>query len=218
MVWPWILAVLSATLPLPSSTLANVWAKPSFTAWNALFSSSTRSAETTVLARVATALRTIGNGTIGLRRFGQPSSKQGAGQPEPPRIPPFFPPPDGPRRQLLPGPPGRAGHCCRRPPASPGSVLSPGGLPGARPMHAPTPTAAPIPDFATFRPEHFRWALDGKVATITLDRPDRKNPLTFGSYAELRDTFRALTYADQVNSVVITGAGSNFCSRGDLPG
>ena len=83
-------------------------------------------------------------------------------------------------------------------------------------MHAPTPTAAPIPDIATFRPEHFRWALDGKVATITLDRPDRKNPLTFGSYAELRDTFRALTYADQVKSVVITGAGGNFCSGGDV--
>ena len=78
------------------------------------------------------------------------------------------------------------------------------------------PTAAQTPDFATFRPEHFRWALDGKVATITLDRPDRKNPLTFGSYAELRDTFRALTYADQVKSVVITGAGGNFCSGGDV--
>jgi enoyl-CoA hydratase/carnithine racemase len=71
-------------------------------------------------------------------------------------------------------------------------------------------------DFARYRPEHFRWALDGKVATITLDRPDRKNPLTFGSYAELRDTFRALTTADQVKAVVITGAGGNFCSGGDV--
>src|SRR5260221_10595687 len=145
MVWPWILAVLSATLPLPSSTLANVWAKPSFTAWNALFSSSTRSAETTVLARVATALRTIGNGTIGLPRFGQPSSKQGAGQPETRRIPPFFPPPDGPRRQLLPGPPGRAGHCCRRPPAGPGSVLSPGGAPRSPPHARPPAHRGPPP-------------------------------------------------------------------------
>jgi enoyl-CoA hydratase/carnithine racemase len=71
-------------------------------------------------------------------------------------------------------------------------------------------------DVTRYQPAHFRWALDGKVATITLDRPDRKNPLTFGSYAELRDTFRALTYADAVKTVVITGAGGNFCSGGDV--
>ncbi|MBV8170240.1 MAG: enoyl-CoA hydratase family protein [Alphaproteobacteria bacterium] len=71
-------------------------------------------------------------------------------------------------------------------------------------------------DFARYQPEHFRWALAGKVATITLDRPDRKNPLTFGAYAELRDTFRALTHADGVKAVVITGAGGNFCSGGDV--
>jgi enoyl-CoA hydratase/carnithine racemase len=69
---------------------------------------------------------------------------------------------------------------------------------------------------ASFKPEHFRWQVDGKVATITLDRPDRKNPLTFESYAELRDTFRALTYVDDVKVVVITGAGGNFCSGGDV--
>ena len=71
-------------------------------------------------------------------------------------------------------------------------------------------------DFARFEPQHFLWSLDGKVATITLNRPERKNPLTFESYAELRDTFRALTYADAVKVVVVTGAGGNFCSGGDV--
>ncbi len=71
-------------------------------------------------------------------------------------------------------------------------------------------------DAASFEPKHFRWSLDGKVATITLNRPERKNPLTFESYAELRDTFRRLTYADAVKTVVVTGAGGNFCSGGDV--
>ncbi|MGE0717694.1 MAG: enoyl-CoA hydratase family protein [Alphaproteobacteria bacterium] len=71
-------------------------------------------------------------------------------------------------------------------------------------------------DFATYRPQHFLWSLEGKVATITLNRPERKNPLTFESYAELRDTFRALAYADAVKTVVVTGAGGNFCSGGDV--
>ena len=71
-------------------------------------------------------------------------------------------------------------------------------------------------DAATFRPEHFLWACDAGVATITLNRPERKNPLTFESYAELRDTFRALTDAPDVKAVVITGAGGNFCSGGDV--
>ena len=71
-------------------------------------------------------------------------------------------------------------------------------------------------DFASFRPQHFQWQLDGKVATVTLNRPERKNPLTLESYAELRDTFRDLVYADGVKSVVITGAGGNFCSGGDV--
>jgi enoyl-CoA hydratase/carnithine racemase len=69
---------------------------------------------------------------------------------------------------------------------------------------------------ADFRPEHFLWHFDNGVATITLNRPERKNPLTFESYAELRDTFRALCYADEVKTVVITGAGGNFCSGGDV--
>ncbi|BBK41671.1 enoyl-CoA hydratase [Allostella vacuolata] len=71
-------------------------------------------------------------------------------------------------------------------------------------------------DFATYQPRHFLWQLEGKVATITLNRPERKNPLTFESYAELRDTFRELAYADAVKTVVVTGAGGNFCSGGDV--
>ncbi len=65
---------------------------------------------------------------------------------------------------------------------------------------------------------HFRWDADpdGKVAMITLDRPDKKNPLTFDAYAELRDLFRALAYASDVKAVVVTGAGGNFCSGGDV--
>lgn len=71
-------------------------------------------------------------------------------------------------------------------------------------------------DAASFRPQHFLWDFAGKVATITLNRTQRKNPLTFESYAELRDTFRALNDAGEVKTVVITGAGGNFCSGGDV--
>ncbi|HLL46774.1 MAG TPA: enoyl-CoA hydratase family protein [Longimicrobiaceae bacterium] len=66
------------------------------------------------------------------------------------------------------------------------------------------------------RPVHFRWETDGPVATVTLSRPERKNPLTFESYAELRDTFRQLAFATDVKVVVLTGAGKNFCSGGDV--
>ncbi|MFQ5939738.1 MAG: enoyl-CoA hydratase family protein [Alphaproteobacteria bacterium] len=69
---------------------------------------------------------------------------------------------------------------------------------------------------AELKPDHFRWDVAGRVATITLNRPDRKNPLTFESYAELRDTFRKLAHAEDVRAVVITGAGGNFCSGGDV--
>jgi enoyl-CoA hydratase/carnithine racemase len=69
---------------------------------------------------------------------------------------------------------------------------------------------------SAYRPEHFLWAFDAGVATVTLDRPERKNPLTFDSYAELRDLFRALVYAPEVKAVVITGSGGNFCSGGDV--
>lgn len=64
--------------------------------------------------------------------------------------------------------------------------------------------------------EHFDWRTEGAVATITLNRPERKNPLTFDSYAELRETFRDLVYADDIGAVVITGAGGNFCAGGDV--
>jgi len=69
---------------------------------------------------------------------------------------------------------------------------------------------------AGLAPTHFQWKVDQGVATVTLHRPERKNPLTFESYAELRDTFRALRYADDVHAVILTGAGGNFCSGGDV--
>ena len=69
---------------------------------------------------------------------------------------------------------------------------------------------------ADLRPVHFRWDVDGPVATVTLSRPERKNPLTFESYAELRDTFRQLAFATDVKVVVLTGAGENYCSGGDV--
>jgi enoyl-CoA hydratase/carnithine racemase len=69
---------------------------------------------------------------------------------------------------------------------------------------------------ADYQAEHFLWALAGGVATITLNRPERKNPLTFDSYVELRDLFGQLKYAPDVHAVVVTGAGSNFCSGGDV--
>jgi enoyl-CoA hydratase/carnithine racemase len=69
---------------------------------------------------------------------------------------------------------------------------------------------------ASYSPKHFRWSLKDWVATITLSRPERKNPLTFESYAELRDTFLALDRAPAVKAVVITGAQGNFCSGGDV--
>jgi enoyl-CoA hydratase/carnithine racemase len=66
------------------------------------------------------------------------------------------------------------------------------------------------------RPSHFGWRVAGRVATITLDRPERKNPLTFESYAELTATFRALATVGAIRAVVITGAGGNFSSGGDV--
>jgi len=64
--------------------------------------------------------------------------------------------------------------------------------------------------------KHFLWRSEGKVGVITLNRPDRKNPLTFDSYAELRDFFRALDREPSIRTVVITGEGGNFCSGGDV--
>ncbi|MGF1550616.1 MAG: enoyl-CoA hydratase family protein [Sphingomonadaceae bacterium] len=68
----------------------------------------------------------------------------------------------------------------------------------------------------SYAPEHFRWSFAQGVATVTLDRPERKNPLTFESYAELRETFRALAHAGDVRAVIVTGAGGNFSSGGDV--
>jgi enoyl-CoA hydratase/carnithine racemase len=69
---------------------------------------------------------------------------------------------------------------------------------------------------SSFAAEHFLWHFAEGVATITLNRPERKNPLTFESYAELRDTFRALVYARELKAVVVAGAGGNFSSGGDV--
>jgi enoyl-CoA hydratase/carnithine racemase len=69
---------------------------------------------------------------------------------------------------------------------------------------------------AELRPSSFRWEVRDRVGTITLSRPERKNPLTFESYAELRDTLWQLVYADDVKALVITGEGENFCSGGDV--
>jgi len=69
---------------------------------------------------------------------------------------------------------------------------------------------------ATFSPKHFQWEFADGIATVTLNRPERKNPLTFESYAELRDLFRDLVYVRDVKVVIVTGAGGNFCSGGDV--
>ncbi|MFL6665389.1 MAG: enoyl-CoA hydratase family protein, partial [Rhizobacter sp.] len=71
-------------------------------------------------------------------------------------------------------------------------------------------------DAAGIATNHVGWAVEGKVGVVTLDRPERKNPLTFDSYAELRDLFLALAKADDVRAVVMQGAGGNFCSGGDV--
>jgi enoyl-CoA hydratase/carnithine racemase len=74
--------------------------------------------------------------------------------------------------------------------------------------------------YAGYQAKHFRWEMiagsESRAARITLDRPDKKNPLTFDSYAELRDLFRGLTYASDIKCIVFTGAGGNFCSGGDV--
>ena len=63
---------------------------------------------------------------------------------------------------------------------------------------------------------HFCYAVEGRVATILLDRPERRNPLTFDSYAELRDLFQRMRHADDVRAIVLAGEGGNFCSGGDV--
>ena len=71
---------------------------------------------------------------------------------------------------------------------------------------------------AGYEAAHFLWAAEGGVATVTLNRPQKKNPLTFESYAELRDVFRRLKDAEDIDAVIVTGAGGNFCSGGDVHG
>ncbi len=80
----------------------------------------------------------------------------------------------------------------------------------ANPMHAQ------FDALAIYQARHFAYAFEGGVATLTLNCPERKNPLTFDSYAELRELFRALNYATDVKVIVLTGAGGNFCSGGDV--
>lgn len=84
-------------------------------------------------------------------------------------------------------------------------------IPQHNPMHGQ------YQSFANHEARHFSWVCDAQgVATLTLNRPERKNPLTFESYAEMRDLFMALRYADDVRVVVLQGAGGNFCSGGDV--
>ena len=80
------------------------------------------------------------------------------------------------------------------------------------------PMSAMRRPLATFAPKHFGWSAlhEGKVGVVTLNRPARKNALTFDLYAELRDLFRDLVYASDIRAIVITGADGNFCSGGDV--
>ncbi len=71
---------------------------------------------------------------------------------------------------------------------------------------------------AGLKPGHFIWHCEGGVATIRFDRPERKNPLTFESYAELRDTFRGIVSADDVDVGVFLPNQGHFCSSGDVHG
>ena len=80
-------------------------------------------------------------------------------------------------------------------------------------MGVANPVTLPL---SGYRAEHFRLEVAGKVATVTLDRPDKKNPLTFDSYAELGNLFRAAARDKDVKAFVVTGAGGNFCSGGDV--
>jgi enoyl-CoA hydratase/carnithine racemase len=80
-------------------------------------------------------------------------------------------------------------------------------------MNAANPVTLPL---SGYRARHVGFAVDGKVATLTLNRPERKNPLTFDSYAEVADLFRAAARDKSIKAIVVTGAGGNFCSGGDV--
>jgi enoyl-CoA hydratase/carnithine racemase len=75
------------------------------------------------------------------------------------------------------------------------------------------PVTLPLADY---KPSHFLLQVTGRVATVTLNRPERKNPLTFESYRELTDFFRACAFDDDVKTIVVSGAGGNFSSGGDV--
>lgn len=86
-------------------------------------------------------------------------------------------------------------------------------------MPEPSKSAEPtvtLGRLADYKARNFNYSAKDRVACITLNRPERKNPLTFDSYAELRDLFRSLSHADDIKAVVLTGAGENFCSGGDV--
>ena len=83
-------------------------------------------------------------------------------------------------------------------------------------INAANPMHGQFEALASYPAKHFAYACENGVATLTLNRPERKNPLTFASYAELRDLFRAFNRASDVKAVVLTGAGGNFCSGGDV--
>src|SRR4051812_44097195 len=80
-------------------------------------------------------------------------------------------------------------------------------------MSAANPVTLPL---STYKAEHVRFEIAGKVATLTLNRPDRKNPLTFESYAEIVNLFRAAAKDQDVKAIIVTGAGGNFSSGGDV--
>ena len=80
----------------------------------------------------------------------------------------------------------------------------------------PALTAGNAESLTGYRARHFLWSVSGGVGTVTLNRPEKKNPLTFESYAELRELFRRMQYANDVKAVVLCGAGENFCSGGDV--
>ena len=87
-------------------------------------------------------------------------------------------------------------------------------------MRADNPMAPGFQSLADYQARHFHFACsseaDKRIAEVTLNRPERKNPLTFDSYAELRDLFRDLVYATDIKAVIVRGEGGNFCSGGDV--
>jgi len=95
------------------------------------------------------------------------------------------------------------------------TTAPPNPAPAAKPLD-PALRAGNRRPMAAYQARHFLWRVDQGVGVITLNRPQRKNPLTFDSYAELRDLFIHLRLADDVKVIVLTGAGENFCSGGDV--